>query len=76
MVSARERTMLESVRDVFLHLCSVIQEQQWWPALTEGIQKIKAEQATLWGLYRQIEDELDWLSLRRAFPGRCKLCPF
>lgn len=76
MVSAKERETLESVRGVFLHLCSVIQEQQWWPALTEGIQKIKAEQTTLWGLYRQIEDELDWLSLRRAFPGRCKLCPF
>lgn len=76
IASARERGTLEGVRATFLHLCSTIQEQQWWPTLIESIQKIRAEQPTLWILYRQIEEELDWLNLRRAFPGRCKLCPF
>lgn len=73
---SKEASALKTAHVVFLRVCSDFEQHQSWPLLRDGAVKIMAEQQTLRELYTQIESELDILILRKAFPGRCNLCPF
>lgn len=67
---------LEKDREAFVDIQSQIQLLPLWVGLREGISKIRQGQPRLRDLYEQIQNEIDLLTLKRAFPGKCKLCPF
>ena len=73
---SKEASALKMARLAFLRVCSDFEQHQSWSVLRDGAAKIRVEQQTLRELHRQIESELDILIFRKAFPGRCNLCPF
>ncbi len=63
-----EGTDMERMRVEFLHLAKALVR---WPDTRE----LAGLYAQLGELKPKIEEEVEVLSLRRAFPGRCRLCP-
>lgn len=76
VATAKTAAELKPAHELLIRIAEECVRTQVWSTLVQGCQHVRRKQARLAGLHGEILDELEILSLRKSFPGTCRLCSF